>query len=78
MWNDEIIFRDMNELTINELEKISGGGFVDGLCYGLEGASLVMGGGALLNFWNPVGWAAGTLYLAGAACFIREGYKMTQ
>jgi len=65
----------MKELDLERMSELSAGGFVDGLCYGLEGASLIMGAGALANFWNPVGWAAGTLYVAGADCWIREGYK---
>ncbi len=61
----------MKELTLNELQSLSGGGFVEGFC---NGFGIVVAGhslGVIANLWNPVGQtAAVAIGVIGAGCAI--------
>lgn len=58
----------MKTLEINEIEDITGGGFIDGLCAGIMTGSAIYAVGAITNFWNPVGWVSKTFIVADLAC----------
>lgn len=48
----------MRELSISEIEIISGGDSIDNFCAGFGIVASVYGLGALANWWNPVGQSA--------------------
>lgn len=68
----------MKVLEINQLENISGGDFITGVCAGVGAGVAVYGAGFALNWWNPVGWG-GTLAIAvvGGACVTYTIVKYT-
>jgi len=65
----------MKTLEINEMQNINAGSFIGGLCLGLGASTVVLGGLALTQFWNPAGWVAGVALGIDAACI---GYGISQ
>lgn len=65
-------------LNVEKTESIIGGGFVDVACIGIGAGSVVYAAGALavVNFWNPVGWAVAIFVVADAACLVYAASKL--
>lgn len=61
----------MKALTYTEMEVISGEGFFNGFCRGVQAATVIYGAGLLANIWNPVGAGStvGLLIVNGVCIF---------
>lgn len=65
----------MKTLELNQMEELTAGDFVGGLCGGIGAASVVYAIGAYTQWWNPVGWVSIAFIAADAACV---GYGISQ
>ncbi len=58
----------MKTLELNQMQELTAGDFVGGLCVGIGAGSAVYGVGVLTNWWNPVGWVSAAFIVADVAC----------
>ena len=57
-----------------ELELTTGGGWIDAVCGVVTVGSAGYNIAVATNFWNPIGWVAGTLDAVSLACLAYWGY----
>lgn len=68
----------MIALDLEITENTMGGGFLAGACIAIGASSIIyaVGGLAVVNFWNPVGWAVITFIVADTACIVYGASKL--
>lgn len=62
-----------HNLSLEQMQTVTAGGKIDAFCLGVDAVAGVYALGLWANWWNPVGWTAGTIGgIIGGACLIYQ------